>query len=241
MVVWYKHDIPAWMDGTSGLSDAAYRAFHIICQMIYLGEGPIALNERYLSGACNQSIRGFRSALAELVEAGKISVADGKIANSRAAFELLSVKNNRENARKGGEKSGEVRKSPENPKENNADGEATLQNNRSLREKKRLDERRREKKERIPPSAANSDAQSDQLFPPNPPTDEKQYFDRCKQILGKNGGSLGAKLLRSKKTIAMARAAIETASTKSDPAQYVGAMIRNTGEGQRPGYGEEWW
>ena len=44
MVAFYKHDIAAWMDGTESLSDRAYRAYHVIVQMIYLNEGPIALN-----------------------------------------------------------------------------------------------------------------------------------------------------------------------------------------------------
>ena len=50
MVAWYKHDIPDWMDGTEGLDDGPYRVHHVVCQLIYLNEGPIALNEKGIAG-----------------------------------------------------------------------------------------------------------------------------------------------------------------------------------------------
>ncbi|MEN3212256.1 DUF1376 domain-containing protein [Methylorubrum populi] len=146
MVGFYKHDIPAWMDGTEALSDGAYRAYHVIVQLIMLNEGPIALNERGLAGRCNQTLKLFLRHLDELVQAGKLVVADGRIRNKRASQELDSVRKNRENAGKGGKISGERRKTPadfENEAakslENNNQDEATLHNDRSLKEKRRED------------------------------------------------------------------------------------------------------
>jgi len=151
MVAFYKHDIPAWMDGTEGLSDGAYRVYHVVCQLIYLNEGPIMLNERGIAGRCNQSMKTFRKHLDELLALGKLSMVDGRIANSRAAVELEAVQKNRENAGKGGKISANVRKnsgnpgiSPENAErepdkslKNNDAGEAALKSNRSLKEKTR--------------------------------------------------------------------------------------------------------
>lgn len=86
------------------------------------------------------------------------------------------------------------------------------------------------------------------LFPKSdsPPSEEKSYYDRSKEILGPKGNGLAAKLLKSQsRVIAKARAVIETASTKSDPAAYIGAVIRGSdrsemGAAQEPGYGDTW-
>ena len=143
MVAWFKHDIPAWMDGTEALDDGPYRAYHVICQLIYLNEGPIALNEHGIAGRCKQSIRSFRKNLEILIDGGKLVLADGRLANLRAAKELEKVGENRINAREGGIKSGEARNADTKPLENNGPSEASLQLDRSL--KTRLEETREEK------------------------------------------------------------------------------------------------
>ncbi len=54
---------------------------------------------------------------------------------------------------------------------------------------------------------------------------EAQLFRRGKEVLGQNAGGLIAKLLKAKgSNIALARAAIETASTKENPREYIGAV-----------------
>ncbi|MBB2964330.1 DUF1376 domain-containing protein [Methylobacterium sp. R2-1] len=144
MVGFYKHDIPAWMDGTEALSDGAYRAYHVIVQLIMLNEGPIALNERGLAGRCNQTLKLFLRHLDELVRAGKLAVEEGRISNTRAARELEIVQKNRENAGKGGKISGQRRNSsadmensPANSLKNNESDRAPLHKIRSLKEKRR--------------------------------------------------------------------------------------------------------
>lgn len=65
-----------------------------------------------------------------------------------------------------------------------------------------------------------------------PPSDdqEKQLFERGKQVLGQDAGGLIAKLLKAKgKNIAAARAVIETASNKQKPREYVGGVLRGQG------------
>lgn len=62
---------------------------------------------------------------------------------------------------------------------------------------------------------------------PAAPDPERELFDRGKEVLGKQAGGLIAQLLAAKqKNIALARAVIEQASTKSNPREYVGAVIR---------------
>ncbi len=142
MVNWFKHDIPAWMDGTESLSDGAYRAYHVICQQIYLHEGSIALNEHGIAGRCRQSVKSFRKNLNELLEAKKLTLENGRLSNSRADLELEKIRENRINAGKGGEKSGESRKSKANPLQNNNSHEAALPDTQSLKDKTREDETR---------------------------------------------------------------------------------------------------
>jgi hypothetical protein len=144
MVAFYKHDIPSWMDGTEGLSDGAYRAYHVICQLIYLHEGPVMLNERGIAGRCNQAVKSFRKHFQELLDAGKLTVSDGRIFNARAALELENVRKNRENAGKGGKTSADARKNlheheidADNPLKNKDEGQAALQDDPSLKEKRR--------------------------------------------------------------------------------------------------------
>jgi uncharacterized protein YdaU (DUF1376 family) len=70
------------------------------------------------------------------------------------------------------------------------------------------------------------------------PTDpEAELFRRAREVLGKQGGGLTARLLAAKqKNIALARAAIEQASTKSDPREYIGAIIRGPQAGAQPNW-----
>ncbi len=145
MVAFYKHDIAAWMHGTASLRDGSYRAYHIICQMIYEHEGPLPLNERYLAGACNQSLKSFRVNLRELIEAGKLTLHEGVITNHRAEIELKFVQENRKHAHEGGIRSGETRRKGKKLNENKDNHEAVLHEDRSLREKRRLEKTREER------------------------------------------------------------------------------------------------
>jgi uncharacterized protein YdaU (DUF1376 family) len=137
MVNWYKHDIPSWMDGTESLSDSAYRAYHVICQLIYLNEGSIMLNEHGIAGRCRQSIRAFRASLRELLDTGKLTLSEGRLSNSRAKKELEKVYDNRLNASKGGQKSSKHHSSADNVLNINSLIEASLKDGVSLKEKTR--------------------------------------------------------------------------------------------------------
>lgn len=59
---------------------------------------------------------------------------------------------------------------------------------------------------------------------------EIELYKRGKEILGAKAGGLITDLVKAKQgSFALARAAIETASTKQNPREYVGAIIRGTG------------
>lgn len=91
------------------------------------------------------------------------------------------------------------------------------------------------------------------LFPmdDSQPSEDKSYFDRSKEILGKSGNGLAAKLKNAMKKrgrpLSDARSVLEAAKGKSDPAAYIGGVIRGgenrdeMGAAQQPGYGDDWW
>jgi hypothetical protein len=63
---------------------------------------------------------------------------------------------------------------------------------------------------------------------------ERELFWRGKGILGQNAGGLIKNLLKAKKgSVELARAAVETAATKQDPREYIGAIIRGRVEEAR--------
>lgn len=107
MATFYKHHIMDWRSGTSGLSDRAYRVYHVIIEEIMLNDGPVPLHERSLAGKSNRSTRDFRAALAELIEAGKVIAKDGFLHNPRAEAELDAMQNGREKYPKGPRKGAE--------------------------------------------------------------------------------------------------------------------------------------
>jgi uncharacterized protein YdaU (DUF1376 family) len=64
-----------------------------------------------------------------------------------------------------------------------------------------------------------------------PPDPKKELFDRGRQVLGRDSGGLISKLLKAcgpeddPKSIAKARARIEDASTKANPAEWLGRIL----------------
>lgn len=72
---------------------------------------------------------------------------------------------------------------------------------------------------------------------PAAPDPEVELFRRGREVLGKGAGGLISKLLTAKqKNIPLARAAIEQASTKSDPREYVGRIINGPTQAGQPNW-----
>jgi hypothetical protein len=66
-------------------------------------------------------------------------------------------------------------------------------------------------------------------LPDEPPTPEKLYFDRVVEVLGPKARGLGARILQAQgRNVALARALIEQASTKSNPAEWLGGALKRS-------------
>jgi hypothetical protein len=76
--------------------------------------------------------------------------------------------------------------------------------------------------------------------PPDPAIPEREYFLRGREVLGKGAGAMIANLLKAKgKNVPLARAALEQASTKQNPMEFVAAICRgpSMSHGPPPGKG----
>lgn len=87
-----------------------------------------------------------------------------------------------------------------------------------------------------PESDPESGYDSCAVAPCDPSIAERDYFIRGKALLGKNAGGLLAKLKAAKGgNVALARAALETASTKENPKEYIGGVLRAEAQGAAQG------
>lgn len=76
-------------------------------------------------------------------------------------------------------------------------------------------------------NAADADASHLKIVDPPSLPAEQDFFRRIKEICGPSGGGLGAKLLKAKDgNVALARAAAEQASTKQNPREYIGRIVK---------------
>lgn len=74
---------------------------------------------------------------------------------------------------------------------------------------------------------------TNKMPPAAAPSPEVELFRRGKDVLGRESGGLIKNLVKAKAgDIALARAAIETASTKANPREYVGGVIRGGAQQQ---------
>lgn len=234
MVAYFNRQIAAWMDGTESLDDGAYRAYDVILNLIYLNEGPIVAHESGIAGRCNQHPLKFRRNLEKLIEAGKIyRTADGKLANAKAESVLLSIDKRSRNPRRtpdapppvpGGSSGG--------GSEGVAGGSPGGNDRKPLKSK--------ESESSAPPldlldsldktlSVANATAKPVKTMTPAE-IERKELFDRGKAVLGQAAGGMIQNLMAAKHgNVALARAAIEQASTMDNPRQYIGAIISKGG------------
>ena len=97
---------------------------------------------------------------------------------------------------------------------------------------KRLTERLAKPEQTPRPSPSPSPStKSKDLAAHDPDAEERDLFRRGKAILGNSAGGFISRLLKANKgSVPHARAAIEQASTKDNPRQWIGGAIKNAGQ-----------
>ena len=83
---YYKRFPRDFLEGTIGLSFEVKGAYAIVLDLIYMRDGRLPDDARYIAGQLGCSVRKWTAILAELVEAGKLQVVGGIISNFRADY-----------------------------------------------------------------------------------------------------------------------------------------------------------
>lgn len=216
---WYKHDPEAFKGGTLGLSLEEIGAYVLILDDIYARETGIPDDQGYGCRLLRCDPRVWRRVRARLVHLGKLQVQGQTLTNLRAMSEISSAKlrlTSRQNPNNINEKTPvRARATTTTRKKDAPNGAPQLDLGSS--------------EESLPKAArANSMIyEKGRLM-----TQEAQLFQAGKDIFGANSGGLIAKLLKAKNgVVPLARAAIEMASTKQNPREYIAKIIR--GEADR--------
>ena len=83
---YYKRFPRDFLDGTIGLCLETKGAYAIVLDLIYMRDGRLADDARYIAGQLGCSVRKWTAIRKELVEKGKIQCANGIISNFRADY-----------------------------------------------------------------------------------------------------------------------------------------------------------
>lgn len=83
---YYKRFPRDFLEGTIGLSFEVKGAYAILLDLIYMRDGRLADDGRYIAGQLGCSVRKWSAIRDELIEAGKITVSAGIISNFRADY-----------------------------------------------------------------------------------------------------------------------------------------------------------
>ncbi len=208
-----------WNGGVQRLShEAEYVYFKLCAEMWGTGE-PVSRDEAL---AVCRFFPQTDAAIDELVKAEKLFLEDGKLWNDRALKEHGEAQEKREKYSKAGKAAMAKRWHRDNDVTNDAKSDAG----------NTLDNTQTQTPTHKPTSAPARDAGASSPDLSDPKT---QLYHRGKQVLGSHaGGVITGLLKRFEGSVAKARAAIETASDKADPGEYINAIIRKRDPPKRP-------
>ena len=219
-----------WISGTRELSDRARGAYiDLLCRMYDLG-APLDNDERELCRFLGyRDHRQLRPVLAELLRKGKLIQVDGKLSNARAMREIGAAADRITTGKKGGRPRNRL--APPPAKAEDEIGTRTAPAGDHEASTSRSHEGCIEQNQS--PSAYPSPSPSPS--PKIPPTEgaaapldpEKPIFDFGKSLLGKSSGGQVKNLIRHHGgDLAATLHTLNIAAGKSDPREYVGAILR---------------
>lgn len=138
MADFYKLEIANWNEGTAILTLEQEAAYLRVINAIRQNEQPITLNTFALCGMWRCNERKAKRLLGELIEAGKLSIEDGRIVNRKAVDDASALSRLRAERQSAGHRGGvESGKSRSNALTNNETGEASAS---TREEKSRVEE-----------------------------------------------------------------------------------------------------
>src|SRR5262249_32653184 len=96
--------------GVGGLNPAEIGAYWVACSLMYSRGGPIADDDAWIARACGCHVRTWRALKDRLVVAGKLTVQDGFITNSRVLREIERAQRRAKQSRDAAEASANARR-----------------------------------------------------------------------------------------------------------------------------------
>lgn len=101
-IKWYKRDPDAALSGMMSLTLEERGAYNTLLDLLYTRDGDLPDDDRFLAGWMRCDVRVWRRIKMRLVDAGKITLHEGKITNFRATSEILAALHRVERAREAG-------------------------------------------------------------------------------------------------------------------------------------------
>ena len=212
MVDFYQHNISDWENGTKEMPFELEAFYRKLCDQIYSFTDELPDDDHLVSRLTKLSMRKYRTLKNTLVDMGKININNGLIRNARCTDEVTKILALSDLMREKQAKS--VSKRRLNKENKTAkDGKLSNINNKTPVAGAIAGALANSGTSEVPLLRNGADAQ---ISDP-----KKELFDRAIVIFNcdaKRARSLCGKLLKAKgDNIALARAAIETASTMADP------------------------
>lgn len=93
---YYKRFPRDFLDGCIGMSLEVKGAYAVVLDLIYMRDGKLPDDERYIAGQLGCSVRKWNSIKSELIQRGKLVVESGFISNFRADFLLEETRKYRD-------------------------------------------------------------------------------------------------------------------------------------------------
>ena len=207
-----------WHLDTRDLSNAAKGVYIDLLASIYARGGPLPNDERELCRLCGcATARSLRPLLAELLTKAKLKLADGYLANGRAMEEIAKAERQKAVSSKGGKARADRVQAEFEPNTSRTQVET------------RTDIEKNQQSNVCPPSPSPSIERT----PPTegagaaPPDPKKPVHELGKKLLGKSSGGQVTNLIRHHGgDLAATIHTLGLAANKSDPREYIGAILR---------------
>lgn len=226
---WFPCNPTKLLGALSGMRSPKKLVYMIVLLRIYESGGacPDGLDAIAMRVGLNRRV--VSDALDELFREERIYRATDGIRNPKADAVILESRAVRESRSRAGQEGATKRWKKPKQKQKESDSKPIAEpmaNDAQLQIQDTLFPNGNSAPDNFPKAAESSVAMAD------PPRDaEADYYHRGKQVLGQSAGGMLRNLLRARGgNVALARAAIEQASTRGDARQYVGAMVRNGGD-----------
>lgn len=224
-----------WHLDTRDLSAAAKGIYIDLLSGIYARGGPLPYKERELCQLCGcATARSLRPLLDELIRKGKLKVIDGHIWNGRAMEEITKAERRQAIAREGGKAKSEHQKTLREAYNQHLAEDVQPEfgsNSVRTRLETRSDIEENQQGNSCSPSPSPSigSVVDKSTTGAGAPLLEKKkrLYDLGREVFGKLSGGYTTRLLNHcVGDIDVAYRTLEVASAKSDPREYVGAILR---------------